>query len=344
MRYLLTGHTGFKGSWLTAMLTAQGHEISGVALDPEPGSLFERAEIHRLLAQDHRVDIRDASNLREIVRRERPSVILHLAAQPLVRASYARPQETVEVNAVGTMNVLDAIRDVDSVEGALVVTTDKVYRNDGRSHGYVESDPLGGRDPYSASKAMADILTSSWASSFDLPPVLIARAGNVIGGGDSAQDRLFPDLVRAWTQGQLATIRNGDAIRPWQHVLDCLNGYIVGLASVMASGQGSVFNFGPLPDQVHRVRELVEEAARRWGGSASWEEVKESGPHEESVLLLDSSKARDALGWTDRLSFESAVDWTVSWEKTVAAGMNPMKGLHSQIEAFEGLGESVKQG
>ena len=337
MRYLLTGHTGFKGSWLTAMLTAQGHEISGVALDPEPGSLFERAEIHRLLAKDHRVDIRDASTLREIVRRERPSVILHLAAQPLVRASYARPQETVEVNAVGTMNVLDAIRGVDSVEGALVVTTDKVYRNDGRRDGYVESDPLGGRDPYSASKAMADILASSWASSFDLPPVLIARAGNVIGGGDSAQDRLFPDLVRAWSRGQSATIRNGDAIRPWQHVLDCLNGYLAGLGSVLASGEGTVFNFGPLPDQVHRVRELVEEAARCWGGAAQWQEVIESGPHEESVLLLNSSSARDALGWRDKLSFESAVDWTVSWEKAAAAGEDPMRALQSQIEEFEQL-------
>lgn len=338
MRYLLTGHTGFKGSWLAAMLTEQGHEVSGVALDPEPGSLFLRANVRRLLVQDHRVDIRDASALRDIVRRERPSVVLHLAAQPLVRLSYARPQETMEVNAVGTMNVLDAIRDVDSVEAALIVTTDKVYRNDGRRHGYIESDPLGGRDPYSASKAMADILTWSWTSSYDLPPTLIARAGNVIGGGDAAQDRLFPDLIRAWSRGDVAMIRNGDAIRPWQHVLDCLNGYLMGLAHVRAAGEHSVLNFGPLPDQVHRVRELVAKAAQFWGGSARWDEAIESGPHEETVLLLDSSKARRALGWEDKLSFESAVDWTVAWEKSAAAGRDPLEALKSQIQDFAVLG------
>ena len=337
MKYLLTGHTGFKGSWLAAMLTEQGHEVSGVALDPEPGSLFERASIGSVLARDHRVDIRDASSLRQIIQRECPSVVLHLAAQPLVRASYARPQETIEVNAVGTMNVLNAIRDVDSVEGALIVTTDKVYRNDGRLDGYVETDPLGGRDPYSASKAMADLLTSSWIASFDLPPILIARAGNVIGGGDSAQDRLFPDLVRAWSQDQTATIRNGDAIRPWQHVLDCLNGYLMGLDHAISSGEGSVLNFGPLPDQVHRVRELVAEAAQRWGRSARWEEIIDSGPHEESILLLDSSKARNTLGWGDKLPFEAAVEWTVAWEKVSAAGEDPMEALQSQIREFSTL-------
>lgn len=334
MKYLITGHTGFKGSWLTALLTAAGHEVSGLSLDPEPGSLFDRADISKMLSHDRRGDIRDAVWVQSVITEAQPSFVIHFAAQPLVRLSYLNPVETVQVNTTGTMNVLEAIKHSDSVEASLIVTTDKVYRNDGRRVGYRESDPLGGRDPYSASKAMADILASSWAASFELPPTVIARAGNVIGGGDSAQDRLFPDLIRAWSRGKVAEIRNGDAVRPWQHVLDCLNGYMRALKAAVATGDANVFNFGPLPEQVHPVRELVHEAASCWGTSARWEPVPSSGPHEESMLLLDSSKARVALKWSDLLTFKEAIRWTVAWEKQVLQGSNPQAAVEEQLDNF----------
>lgn len=339
MRYLITGHTGFKGSWLISVLTSSGHEVSGLALDPDPGSLYERAELSRHVCHDRRGDIRDASIVRDVMASVRPHVVVHLAAQPLVRLSFERPQETIETNASGTMNVLDAIRHSDAVEASLIVTTDKVYRNDGRLVGYRESDALGGRDPYSASKAMADILTASWMASFRLPPTVIARAGNVIGGGDSAQDRLVPDLVRAWSKERVATIRNGDAIRPWQHVLDCLNGYVLAVEAAMATGHGDIFNFGPVPEQIHSVRELVVEAANCWGSAGRWEERPSDGPPEESVLLLDSSKARKVLRWKDKLSFEEAVSWTVGWEQQVLRGEKPLAVIERQVHEFAQAGK-----
>jgi CDP-glucose 4,6-dehydratase len=222
MHYLLTGHTGFKGTWLSLLLSSAGHEVSGISLNPVEGSLFSRVRPRDLLNADVRLDIRDAAAVHEQIARIAPDVVIHLAAQPLVRESYRDPRGTFDTNVWGTINVLEATRRTESVQATLIVTTDKVYRNDGRSTGYVESDPLGGHDPYSASKAMADLATQSWRASYPGTPIAIARAGNVIGGGDVSPDRLMPDLIAAFATGTPARIRNPRAIRPWQHVLDCL--------------------------------------------------------------------------------------------------------------------------
>ncbi|MFZ4497882.1 MAG: CDP-glucose 4,6-dehydratase, partial [Candidatus Nanopelagicales bacterium] len=227
MHYLVTGHTGFKGAWMTMWLTSQGHQVSGLALDPEPGALFETAKLHPLLAHDIRADIRDSANVMDALRVTAPDVVIHLAAQPLVRESYLNPRWTFETNVMGTMNVLEAVQQTPSVKTQLIITTDKVYRNVNQVAGYVEPDPLGGDDPYSASKAMADLLTHSWVTSFGGPPTAVARAGNVIGGGDVCKDRLIPDVIAALASGKAPVLRYPNAVRPWQHVLDCINGYLM---------------------------------------------------------------------------------------------------------------------
>jgi CDP-glucose 4,6-dehydratase len=338
MRCLITGHTGFKGSWLSLLLTQQGHEVHGIALDPIPGSLYERAQLGELLSSDARSDIRDPKTMREAVQRVRPEILVHMAAQPLVRASYVDPVDTMETNVGGTLNVLQAARDAESLRGLVVITTDKVYRNDGRREGYREADSLGGRDPYSASKAMADILTNSWIESFELPPTVIARAGNVVGGGDTGAERLVPDLVRAWTQGQPVTIRNPDSIRPWQHVLDCLAGYQKTIEYLLGGGRSAAFNFGPPEGSLHAVGEVVEVAAQSWGDDAQW--VIETDPkavHEEAVLMLDSSEARAAMGWRDQLAFRDAIEWTMKWERAAHAGANVRELMSEQLALFNAL-------
>lgn len=334
MHYLITGHTGFKGSWLTLVLREGGHTVSGIALDPIPGSLFDQAALQEQFASDQRIDIRHPEAVQEAVGRIQPDVVIHLAAQPLVRESYRDPRGTLGTNVWGTLNVLEAVRSTPSVKGCLVVTTDKVYRNDGRIEGYVESDPLGGLDPYSASKAMADLATQSLRASFDGPPIAIARAGNVIGGGDTAEDRLLPDLLTAFAAGTPARIRNPRAIRPWQHTLDCLSGYLLLVDAMLADGLEGEWNFGPDPSGFRTVAEVADAAAAQWGVSASWEADDREYPHESAVLTLNAAKSRDRLGWRDRLELDSALAWTIDWAKAVASGADALEVSRDQVREY----------
>ncbi|MDA9863366.1 CDP-glucose 4,6-dehydratase [bacterium] len=335
MHFLVTGHTGFKGAWLVHLLDRLGHEVSGLALDPVRGSLFEAAHVGELMRVDGRVDIRDPGMTAQFMEDCSPDVVIHMAAQPLVRASYMDPRGTFETNVDGTLSVLEALAATTSVRAAVVVTTDKVYRNVGKVEGYVEADPLGGHDPYSASKAMADILTASWSASFPGCSIGIARAGNVIGGCDVSDDRLFPDLVRAFESGRPAQLRAPESVRPWQHVLDCLDGYLHLVAHLLEHhSSGEAWNFAPDPDSFRSVGELATLAASKWGETASWAETSNNGPHEAAILTLDASKARDQLGWRDLLSFEEAVGWTAEWAMRAQSGESPRDITYAQVDEY----------
>lgn len=345
MRYLVTGHTGFKGAWLSQWLAAAGHEVSGIGLDPAPGALFERARVGELMAADRRIDIRDAAAVADTVRDCQPDVVIHLAAQPLVRESYRDPRTTWETNLNGTFNVLYAVAKADCAKALLVITTDKVYRNVNQIWGYRETDPLGGTDPYSASKAAADLLTQSWiASSSSGIPTAIARAGNVIGGGDVCAERLMVDLIAAFSRDRDVHLRYPQAVRPWQHVLDCLAGYLALVDALLAGEQqGEAFNFGPGPDSFVEVGQVAERVARLWATSAGV--VVDPAPdfHEAGLLALDAAKARLALGWTDRLSFDEALSWTVDWAKQALAGADPRELCTDQIGRFMALQGTVER-
>jgi CDP-glucose 4,6-dehydratase len=334
MHLLITGHTGFKGAWLILLLRTLGHEVSGVALDPEPGALFTRARLHECLSQDLRMDIRDAGLLRKGCAEIEPDAIIHLAAQPLVRRSYAEPRLTVETNVIGTLNLLEAAGTLSNLRALIVVTTDKVYRNVNQAAGYLEADALGGDDPYSASKAMADLLSSMWFRCYPSAPAAVARAGNVIGGGDVCQDRLLPDLMQAFADHRVASIRYPQAVRPWQHVLDCLDGYCV-LLEALASGRGTgSWNFGPDASSFQTVATVSDLAARRWGGDAAWAAEGGEHLHEANLLALDASAAARELGWKPELHFDEAVAWTVDWYRAVAEGDDPRTWTQRQIDTY----------
>lgn len=314
MHYLVTGHTGFKGSWLVMVLRSLGHTVSGIALDPESESLFNQAQIQDFMEQDFRIDIRDRVSLTSTVKLLNPDVIIHLAAQPLVRYSYAHPVETFETNVLGTLNLLEATKGLANLKATLIITTDKVYKNLGHKEGYVEDDALGGDDPYSASKAAADIATQSWVKSFAQTPVSIARAGNVIGGGDWAVDRLIPDLVRSYRAFNVPTIRNPNSIRPWQHVLDCLNGYLLLVDSMLARGTQGEWNFSPNHKEKRLVSEVIEGFSHFFEVTGSpWKLDQGEHPKESDFLLLNSAKSRTQLGWVDQLDFQETLKWTASW-------------------------------
>lgn len=339
MHYLITGHTGFKGAWLSLWLTELGHEVSGISLDPLAGSLYETAGLRDLMSTDARVDVRDVAATATTFAAISPDVVFHLAAQPLVRRSYSDPRETFETNTMGTLSVLEAISNTPSVRAHVVVTTDKVYRNVDRVTGYVEGDPLGGDDPYSASKAMADILTQSWVKSFPGPPTAIARAGNVIGGGDVSPDRLLPDLLGAFAEKRTASLRYPEAVRPWQHVLDCLNGYVM-LSDALLDGRGAgEWNFGPGKESFVSVGALADIAGRAWGGGAGWTRLDGEHLHEANFLALDASKAERLLGWSNRLPFPASVDWTVDWTRAVEAGISTREASLAQLRLFGTLAQ-----
>ena len=333
MHYLITGHTGFKGSWLSLMLQMQGHTVSGISLDPPEKSLFNQANLSNLFQNDLRIDIRNSGELSSAVKKIDPEVIIHLAAQPLVRESYKDPVGTFETNVLGTLNLLEATRALTDLRATLVITTDKVYKNHNHLRGYVETDELGGDDPYSASKAAADIATQSWVKSFATSPVAIARAGNVIGGGDWATDRIIPDLVNAYSSNQTPTLRYPDAIRPWQHVLDCLNGYLKLIDSMISGGFSGEWNFGPSLDVKKTVGELSSQVAEHYGLTGEvWKLEGNFQPHEAGYLLLDSSKARLALDWSDHLNFEESIQWTVEWY--LYKNLNHSEITKTQIQQF----------
>jgi|688.fasta_scaffold282484_2 CDP-glucose 4,6-dehydratase len=334
MHYLITGHTGFKGSWLALMLEMQGHTVSGIALDPLEKSLFNQAHCSEIFENDLRIDIRNSQELARAIKKIEPDVIIHLAAQSLVRESYRVPVETFDINVTGTLNVLEATRELKNLKASLIITTDKVYKNHNLLRGYVETDELGGDDPYSASKASADIATQSWIKCFANSPVAIARAGNVVGGGDWAQDRIIPDIVGAYSKNSLPVLRYPDAIRPWQHVLDCLNGYLALINKQLSEGVSGEWNFGPDLSEKNSVGELVTNFANAWGiQSEPWVLDSNSHPHEAGYLLLDSSKARELLTWSDKLSFDKKIQWTVEWYKSLNEE-SALELTRSQIMSF----------
>jgi CDP-glucose 4,6-dehydratase len=338
MRILITGHTGFKGSWLSILLASRGHEVSGIALDPPEGGLYNSARVAELLADDIRLDIRNASELANAVERLDPELVLHLAAQPLVRESYADPRTTFETNVMGTLNVLEALRRAPSLRAAVIVTTDKVYRNVGRTEGYAENEALGGDDPYSSSKAMADLLTQSWVTSFPGVPTAIARAGNVIGGGDVSKDRLMVDLVAGLESGVPVSIRYPQAVRPWQHVLDCLSGYVTLAGSLLEGGEAGAWNFGPDAGGFHTVGEIADTAVAEWSGETGWVDASAgSHLHEAALLTLDATKAQRELGWRNELPFPQSVAWTIEWYKSVARGADAREATVAQLDRFAAL-------
>lgn len=343
MHILVTGHTGFKGSWLSLLLASRGHDVTGIALDPPSGGLFERADVSSLLRDDIRLDIRDRSGLEYAIGTTGADLVLHLAAQPLVRESYWDPRTTFETNVDGTLNVLEAVQGAPATKALVVVTTDKVYRNVGQRAGYTESDALGGEDPYSASKAMADILTHSWMASFPGCPTAIVRAGNVIGGGDVSKDRLLVDLVAGFAASQPVSIRYPDAVRPWQHVLDCLSGYLtVADALLNGSGEGvGAWNFGPDPDSFQTVRQIADLGATMWGEGSGWVDASGDHPHEAALLTLNSAKAKRDLGWENTLPFPDSLGWALEWERAVRAGSDARSVTLDQIERFTDLAGSA---
>jgi len=334
MHYLITGHTGFKGAWLTLWLTSLGHKVSGIALDPITGALFESAKVADLIENDLRIDIRNANEIDGAIKSIAPDVVFHMAAQPLVRESYRDPRGTIETNVMGTLNVIEAVSATPSVKAQVVVTTDKVYRNMNQIAGYVESDPLGGEDPYSASKAMADILTHSWVKSFNSPPTTIVRAGNVIGGGDVSKDRLMPDLINSYLQNKPPVLRYPESVRPWQHVLDCLNGYIAISEKLLSGNHLIEVNIGPDEDSFVTVSKVTELVAKELDSQLLWKKDEKINPHEEGLLALNSSLAIDRLNWHNKLKFHDAVVWTTEWHKKVNAGLNPAEVSLNQIQDF----------
>jgi CDP-glucose 4,6-dehydratase len=343
---VVTGHTGFKGGWLTLWLAQLGAEAHGYALAPptEP-SLFAAARVRDALASDTRADLADLARLAATFAGVQPEVVFHLAAQPLVKEGYRDPLRTLASNVMGTAHVLEAARACRSVRAVVVVTTDKVYRNRERRRPYREADPLGGRDPYSASKAAAEIVTASYRESFfgggDGHParVATARSGNVIGGGDWAADRLVPDCLRAFAAGEAVRLRFPHSVRPWQHVLEPLCGYLL-LAELLAGPGGERFarawNFGPDAGGDATAGQLAGLAARCWGpraGVADAPAVRQ--PHEAGLLRLDSARARKQLGWRPRWSLEESVERTLAWHRAWGAGADMAAFSLGQIAAYE---------
>ncbi len=315
-RVFLTGHTGFKGSWLAAWLDQLHAQVTGLSL--APSGPLNHWNLLRTRTIDVRGDVRDAETVVSAMAQAQPEIVFHLAAQTLVRESYGDPLNSWSTNVMGTANVLEACRRTPSVRAVVIVTTDKVYANREWHWGYRENDTLGGHDPYSASKAACEILVDSYRKSFwnAGTPVLIAsvRAGNVIGGGDWAQDRLVPDLVRAVYEGRALDVRSPSATRPWQHVLDCLSGYLM-LGQRLLAGDpafSASWNFGPAAEDNRSVAELLGRLAQHWPDLA-WKAQPSSGPHEAGLLLLDCAKARQSLGWRPALPLDDALEMTADW-------------------------------
>ncbi|HXW77151.1 MAG TPA: CDP-glucose 4,6-dehydratase [Candidatus Eremiobacteraceae bacterium] len=339
-RAFVTGHTGFKGGWLCAWLLDAGADVAGYALAvPDRPSLFESAGLGRD-APSTIADVRDRDRLAGAVRAHRPEIIFHLAAQPLVRVSYERPVETYAVNVMGTAHVLDVAGRAESLAAVVVVTSDKCYRESGTTRPHMETDPLGGDDPYSASKACAEIVTDSYRRSFAAGRgVASARAGNVIGGGAWAADRLIPDLVRAFVADEPARIRRPGDIRPWQHVLDPLAGYLqLGQSLIEQPNRFSqAWNFGPSAANDVAVRDVAALAAARWGDGATWTTDAGAHPPERAALRLDSTKATHELGWRPRLPLDASIAWTVDWYRAAAAGAGARDLIFADIARFEDL-------
>ena len=356
-RVLVTGHTGFKGSWLSLWLHTLGARVTGYALDPPTDpNLFQLCRIDQLV---HSIiaDIRDLDALRRAMQEAAPEIVIHMAAQPLVRDSYTNPVETYEINVMGTVNVLEAIRTTPTVRAVVVVTTDKCYENHEWVWGYRENEPLGGYDPYSSSKACAELVTAAYRRSFfnstssstqqpftlhsspftfHAPAIATARAGNVIGGGDWGKDRLVPDCIRALLKGEKIAIRDPSAIRPWQHVLEPLAGYLVLAQRLFQDGPSfaEAWNFGPHDADARPVEWLVRRLCEQWGEGASYEMDTGEHPHEAHYLKLDCSKAEHRLGWHPRWDLAKAIESLVQWAKAYQRGDDLRAHCIKEIAAY----------
>jgi CDP-glucose 4,6-dehydratase len=336
-RVFLTGHTGFKGGWTALVMRSVGADVTGFSLAPEcREGIFSAAEV----SQDVRHvigDIRDPQALRAAMDAARPEIVIHMAAQSLVRRSYLEPVDTYATNVMGTVHALEAVRQSAGVQAVVVVTSDKCYENVGHVHGYTEDEPLGGSDPYSNSKACAELVTQAYRRSFfdnSFPlPVASARAGNVIGGGDWAQDRLVPDAMRAFLGGRTLDIRNPQSLRPWQHVLDPVLAYMLLAERLVENGAAfaEAWNFGPGPDSEIAVRQIADMLARGWGDGAAWRHDRSQHPAESAYLKLDCAKAAARLGWRPLLNTERSIDLTLDWYRAFQRGANMRQVTLSQI-------------
>lgn len=342
---MLTGHTGFKGSWLSLWLQQLGAEVSGYSIDvPTKPSLFESAEAGKGMTSKMG-DVRDLASLRAYTEKMAPDVVFHMAAQSLVRRSYVDPVGTYDTNVMGTVNVLETARHADSVRVVIIVTSDKCYENRERQSGYREDEPMGGYDPYSSSKSCAELVTATYRNSFfhiaDIEQhgttVASVRAGNVIGGGDWAEDRLIPDIVAALQKGTAPEIRSPQAIRPWQFVMDSLNGYLTLAENLWVDGPAfaGAWNFGPDESDAKDVGHIVEQLSRGWGGSAEWRHDNMEQPREATYLKLDSSKARSKLSWLPVLELKTTLEWIVEWYQNFFKANNARHITLEQIERFQ---------
>ena len=342
-RVLVTGHTGFKGSWLVLWLKSLGAEVSGYALEPPTDpSLWRQIKLEGEITS-HIADVRDLPALEQAFQKARPEIVFHLAAQSLVRPSYQDPVGTYATNVMGTVHLLDAVRRTPGVRVAVNVTSDKCYDNREWSRGYREDDAMGGRDPYSSSKGCAELVTEAYRRSFfnqkeGAVSLASARAGNVIGGGDWAADRLVPDFVRATLSGAPVQIRNPQSTRPWQHVLEPLYGYLLLAERLWEAGSAHAggWNFGPADEDAVPVETVISALVSLWGAPARWVGDPGPHPHEAHFLKLDSSKARGALQWKPRLGLQAALAWTVEWYKG-ASGVDARALCLKQIERYEEL-------
>ena len=341
-KVFLTGHTGFKGGWLSLWLTSMGAEVTGYALAPNTTpNLFDVLAIDSLIEKSHIADIRDLASLQKAMLEAKPDVVIHMAAQPLVRYSYANPVETYATNVMGTVHVLESTRAINTVCATVIVTTDKCYENKEWVWGYRENEPMGGFDPYSNSKGCAELVTSAYRQSYfsdsnSTNQVASARAGNVIGGGDWSEDRLIPDAIKAFEANLPLMIRNPLATRPWQHVLEPLSGYLI-LAQALYE-QGSSFasgwNFGPRDEDNRSVQEVIDLLISGWVETALWEKEGSEQPHEANLLKLDCSKARSQLGWTPKWDLETATQKIVQWQRAYKAKENMQEVSLAQINQY----------
>jgi CDP-glucose 4,6-dehydratase len=337
---LVTGHNGFKGAWLCLWLQALGARVCGASLaaPPTSPSLYELAGVQEGMEGCFACDVRDKDALARAVRDARPEVVIHMAAQPLVRASFAEPAETFVVNALGTAHLLDAVRSCEEVRAVVVVTSDKCYAPHAGGRPHVEGDPLGGDDPYSASKACAELIVQAYRDSFfsgpDTARLASARAGNVIGGGDFGAERLLPDLFRAVLAGEPLLVRNPEAVRPWQHVLSPLSGYLALAQALCESADfARAWNFGPAADDELPVRAVVERVGELWPGGVAWRADEREHPRENPTLRLDSTKARTELGWEPLLGLDDGLRLTAEWFRAYRAGEDMRGATLGQIEA-----------
>lgn len=343
-KVLITGHTGFKGSWLCLLLHKLGADVYGYALKPPTNpSLFKEARIEKLITSFIH-DIRDYKSLFEVIQKVQPEIVIHMAAQALVKESYTNPRETYEINVMGTVNLLDAVRQVSGIRAVVNVTSDKCYENQEWHWGYRENEPMGGYDPYSNSKGCSELVTSAYRNSYFNPKtheepkvaVASARAGNVIGGGDWASDRLIPDFIRAVSKGEDVKIRSPFAIRPWQHVLEPLSGYLSLAAKLFSEGTkyAGSWNFGPDDRDAKDVEWITKNICNLWREGASFSIDTNPQPHEANYLKLDCSKAKSELGWLPKLTIETALKSIVEWNIAFINGDNMRTVTERQIESY----------